>query len=63
MSRRVMLVTHPTRPDAVELARTLGERLAAHGIGVEIVPEGEPTRVVATDGASTLPVGLSLIHI
>lgn len=59
MSRRVMLVTHPTRPDAVELARTLGERLAAHGIGVEIVPEGEPTRVVATDGASTLPVGTS----
>lgn len=45
MSRRIMLVTHPTRPEMPELAQAFGERLAAHGIEVETVPPGEPTHV------------------
>ena len=50
MSRTVMLVTHPTRPEIPELAELFAERLASHGITVEVVPEAEPThQVVRTD--------------
>lgn len=50
MSRRVMLVTHPTREDVPELARQFGERLADHGIEVEVVPEVPPTRRIELSG-------------
>ncbi|WP_122261102.1 NAD kinase [Ornithinimicrobium cerasi] len=50
MTRRIMLVTHPTRPDAPDLAGTFAERLEAHGIEVELVPEGEPTHEVLSAG-------------
>ena len=56
MSRRVMLVTHPTRREVPALATAFGERLAAHGIDVEIVPEGEPTRQAAAAVATKSPV-------
>ena len=46
MSRRIMLVTHPSRPEVPDLADTFAERLAAHGIDVEAVPEAEPTHEV-----------------
>ncbi|MFX0538813.1 NAD kinase [Ornithinimicrobium sp. Y1847] len=50
MTRRVMLVTHPSRPEAPDLAKAFAERLEAHGIEVETVPEAEPTHeVVSTD--------------
>lgn len=46
MTRRIMLVTHPSRPDVPDLTKTFADRLAAHGIEVELVPEGEPTHEV-----------------
>lgn len=49
MTRRIMLVTHPTRSDVPDLAQVFAERLGAHGIDVEIVPETEPTHQVVTD--------------
>ncbi|ANS77560.1 NAD kinase [Serinicoccus hydrothermalis] len=49
MSRRIMLVTHPTRPDMPELAGVFAERLGRHGIEVETVPEADPTHQVVTD--------------
>lgn len=45
MTRRVMLVIHPTRQDVPQLADAFAERLAALGIEVEIVPQGEPTHL------------------
>ena len=57
MSRRVMLVTHPTRADVPQLAQEFAERLAAHGIGVDVVPEVEATRQIPThDDADGSPV-------
>ncbi|MDO5739460.1 MAG: NAD kinase [Ornithinimicrobium sp.] len=54
MSRRIMLVTHPTRPEIPALAAAFTERLAAHGIVVEAVPVGEPTHdVVRADEVVT----------
>ncbi|MFK5647898.1 NAD kinase [Ornithinimicrobium sp. LYQ121] len=51
MTRRIMLVTHPSRPEVPDLADAFAERLAAHGIEVEAVPEAEPTHeVVKVDG-------------
>lgn len=47
MSRRIMLVTHPSRREVPALAEAFAERLGQHGIEVEIVPEAEPTRQVA----------------
>ena len=49
MTRRIMLVTHPTRSDVPDLAAVFAERLGAHGIKVEVVPESEPTHQVVTD--------------
>lgn len=49
MSRRIMLVTHPTRSDVPRLARVFAERLGRHGIEVEVVPEADPTHQVVTD--------------
>lgn len=44
MSRRIMLVTHPTRPEVPALAQAFAEGLAEHGIEAEIVPESDPTQ-------------------
>lgn len=56
MSRRVMLVTHPTRPDVPQLARAFEERLADQGIDVVVVPEVEATSQIerkdADDGSA-----------
>ncbi|GAA1182114.1 NAD kinase [Ornithinimicrobium humiphilum] len=50
MTRRIMLVTHPTRPEVPDLAEEFAERLAGHGIEVEVVPEAPPTHeTVPTD--------------
>ncbi|MFB9730429.1 NAD kinase [Ornithinimicrobium kibberense] len=50
MTRRIMLVTHPSRPEVPGLAEAFEQRLAAHGIAVEVVPEGDPTHeIVRTD--------------
>lgn len=50
MTRRIMLVTHPSRPEVPGLAEAFEQRLAAHGISVEVVPEGDPTHeIVRTD--------------
>lgn len=50
MSRRIMLVTHPTRPEVPELAHTFAELLAEQGIEAELVPEATPTHeMVCTD--------------
>ncbi|RIK16031.1 MAG: NAD kinase [Acidobacteria bacterium] len=46
MSRRIMLVTHPTRPEVPDLAAEFAERLADHGIQVEVVPEAPPSHEV-----------------
>lgn len=46
MSRRIMLVTHPTRAEVPELAAAFADRLADQGIQVEVVPEGQPTHAV-----------------
>lgn len=51
MSRRIVLVTHPDRPDIPELADELASRLAAHRIDVDVVSEPvgtEPPPEVAT---------------
>jgi NAD+ kinase len=50
MTRRIMLVTHPSRADVPDLAETFAERLGAHGIEVELVPEAEPTHEVLSAG-------------
>lgn len=47
MTRRIMLVTHPSRREVPALAEAFAERLGRHGIEVEIVPEAEPTHQVA----------------
>lgn len=54
MSRKIMLVTHPTRPEMPELAQAFSERLSAHGISVEEVPEVEPTHEVVGGDRVTL---------
>ena len=46
MTRRIMLVTHPTRPEVPDLAEEFAERLGAHDIEVEVVPEVPPTHEV-----------------
>ena len=50
MSRRIMLVTHPARPEVPELAHTFAELLAEQGIEAELVPEAPPSHeMVCTD--------------
>lgn len=44
MSRRIMLVTHPTRPEVPELAQAFASGLAEHGIQADLVPEADATR-------------------
>lgn len=51
MSRRIMLVTHPTRPEVPELAQTFAELLAGQGIEAEVVPEAAPTHEMACTDA------------
>ncbi len=46
MTRRIMLVTHPTRPEVPDLAAEFAERLADQGIDVEVVPEAPPSHEV-----------------
>ena len=53
MSRTIMLVTHPTRPEMPAMAREFAERLADHGITVETVPEVERTHEVVRTGHRT----------
>lgn len=50
MTRRVMLVIHPTRPEVPELADAFAERLAILDIDVEIVPQAEPAHLDASGG-------------
>ena len=55
MTRRIMLVTHPTRPEVPDLAEEFAERLATHDIEVEVVPEVPPTHeVVGTDRSADI---------
>lgn len=49
MSRRIMLVTHPTRSEVPDLASIFAERLGAHGIDVDVVPGAEPSHQVVTE--------------
>ena len=49
MTRRIMLVTHPSRPDIPDLVDEFADRLGAHGIEVELAPEGEPTHGKVAD--------------
>ena len=42
MTRRIMLVTHPSRPEVPDLAGEFAKRLGSHGIDVDIVPEAPP---------------------
>lgn len=50
MTRRIMLVTHPTRPEVPDLAAEFAERLAAHDIEVDVVPEAPPSHeIVSSD--------------
>lgn len=56
MSRRVMLVTHPTRADVPQLAQEFAERLAEHGIGVDVVPEVDATRQIPVDDTGGSPL-------
>ncbi|MFK5585076.1 MULTISPECIES: NAD kinase [unclassified Serinicoccus] len=49
MSRRIMLVTHPTRAEVHDLTSVFAERLGRHGIELEVVAQAEPTHQVVTD--------------
>lgn len=42
MKRRILLVTHAGRPEVPQLVAELTDRLASHGIDVEVVPELHP---------------------
>ena len=55
MSRRIMLVTHPTRPEVPDLAEEFAERLAAHGVEVEVVPEAPPVHEDVSAGRVVSP--------
>ncbi|AXH95063.1 NAD kinase [Ornithinimicrobium avium] len=46
MSRRIMLVTHPTRPEVADLAAEFAARLGDHDIEVDVVPEAPPSHEV-----------------
>lgn len=48
MSRRITLVTHPSRPEVPDLAAEFAQRLADHGIEVDVVPEAPPTHAVVS---------------
>lgn len=53
MSRRIMLVTHPTRSEVPALAQAFADGLAEHGIEAAIVPEADPSRdQVRTDSVT-----------
>ena len=63
MTRRIMLVTHPTRPEVPDLAAEFAQRLADHHIDVEVVPEAPPSHEVAradrvVDAKSPVPAHL-----
>jgi NAD+ kinase len=55
VTRRIMLVTHPTRPEVLDLAEEFAQRLAAHDIEVEVVPEVPPSHAVVIAGQAPSP--------
>lgn len=53
MSRRVLLVTHPQRPEVPALVEEFAQHLGAHQIEVDVVPDAPTTRgILPMDGAS-----------
>lgn len=50
MTRRIMVLTHPSRPEVSVLAEEFAQQLQSHGLDVQMVPEAEPVHEIATSG-------------